>query len=311
LSSSIKTLNVTTGELCTIAGIDKFGYADTGNPLNFPVTLSNPNGIVVGSDGTVYVTENGNNVIRSATGVASGMLNVQTFAGSWMDMTNLHNEDKFHSTKIGIDGLLDGPASQALMRTPDDIVIAPDGTMYFADSGNSAIRKIVQTPNGPEIITIAGNGVPGFFDGLGASSAFDIPTGLALSPDGAFLYVADFGNNVIRRIDLSTNVVLTYAGSSDQSEEDGPASLATFDGPIGLAVDTDGTLYVSDFAGKIRKVNTSGIVSTVAGSGNGDRDGAGVEARFKHPRGIALDSVNRILYVADFSNVAIRSIHLQ
>jgi sugar lactone lactonase YvrE len=312
LSNAVRTLNPTTGELCPLAGTGHLGYNDSGNTAGFPPTLSNPNGVFVGSDGTVYVSENGNNVMRMVQGISTGAITVQTFAGSWFNITNSATQTKFNSTKIGIDGFLDGPATEALMRQPDDIVVASNGIMYFADSGNAAIRQIVQSPNGPIISTIAGNGVPGYFDGIGASAALDTPTGLALSPDGVFLYVADFNNNVIRRINLSTNLVETFAGTSDAGTEDGPALVATFDGPIGLAVDTDGTVYVSELNNSdIRMIDPSGNVTTIAGSATGNlRNGPGVQAHFKHPRGIALDRVNRIIYVADFSDIAIRSVQL-
>lgn len=313
LSNAVRTLNTTTGELCTLTGTGAFGYADTGNPAGFAPTLSNPNGVAVASDGTVYVSENGNNVLRVVQGASSGSPTVQTFAGEWFNITDKATWQKFNSTKIGIDGFQDGPATQALMRLPDDIVIASNGTMYFTDAGNGAIRKIIQTPNGPFIQTIAGNGgVPGFFDGQGMNSAFDTPTGLALSPDETFLYVADFNNNVIRRVNLSTNVVDTLAGTSNAGSEDGPAQLATFNGPIGLAVDSDGTVYVSEFGNsRVRKIDTAGNVTTVAGSNTGNlRDGPGVQALFKHLRGLALDKVNKIIYVADFSDFAIRKIVL-
>ncbi|HEY6333437.1 MAG TPA: SMP-30/gluconolactonase/LRE family protein [Blastocatellia bacterium] len=312
LSSSVRTLNLSTGEVCTVAGLGVLGYADTGNPRNFPPSFSNPNGILIGPDGTLYVTENGNNVIRMIQGATTSSPNVQTYIGSWIDMSNTKNETLFHSTKIGLEGFLDGPATQALMSLPDDIVMGADGTIYFADAGNSAIRKIVQTPNGPSVVTISGNGFPAFFDGIGEQGALNIPTGICLDPTGTFLYIADFGTDVIRKLDLRTNALTTYAGTSDQGFLDGPAMVAMFDSPIGIACDTDGSLYVSDFGdSRIRKIDPQGNVFTIAGGGTrGFNDGTGVEARFARPTGLSLDTVNRILYVADFNNAAIRAIQL-
>jgi sugar lactone lactonase YvrE len=312
LSSAIRTLNLSTGEVCTVAGIGLLGYADSGNPRNFPPSFSNPNGILIGPDGTLYITENGNNVIRTIQGATSSSPNVQTYVGSWIDMSNTKNEDTYHSTKIGLEGFLDGPATQALMSLPDDIVMGPDGTIYFADAGNAAIREIVQTPNGPSVVTISGNGFPAFFDGIGEQGALNIPTGICLDPTGTFLYIADFGSDVIRKLDLRTDALTTYAGSSNQAFLDGPAMVAEFNSPIGIACDTDGSLYVSDYGdSRIRKIDPQGNVYTIAGAGTrGSNDGTGVEARFARPTGLCLDAVNRILYVADFNNAAIRAIQL-
>ena len=161
--------------------------------------------------------------------------------------------------------------------------------------------------------TIAGNGVPGFADGDGDKARFRTPTGLALSLDERFLFVADLNNARIRRVDLQTRRVETYAGSGLLGNADGPPGEATFSQPIGLAVDSDGTLYVSDFAGnRIRRIDTEGNVSTVAGDQKTKfRDGPGITATFNLPRGIALDRQRGILYVADTENQRVRAIALR
>ncbi|MBI3652405.1 MAG: SMP-30/gluconolactonase/LRE family protein [Acidobacteria bacterium] len=307
---AIRTLNPTTGEVCTVAGTGDFGYHDTGNSANKPETFSFPNGVAVTADGTIYVTENGNDVVRRIVRTASGV-RVDTVAGTTEAITQPARQAKLNATKEGIDGFREGAANNAAFRKPDEIVAAPDGSLYFTDTGNHAIRRLVQ--NGAQFVveTIAGNGVPGFIDGDAAVARFNIPTGLALSPDGSLLYVTDTANNRIRRINLLTHRVDTLAGSGDFGSLDGPGSLASFGQPIGVAVDASGTLWVSEFGTfKIRRVDTVGNVSTVAGTGAAKfRDGAGLRATFNAPRGLAI--VGGFLFIADYENMKIRKIALQ
>ncbi|HKV39489.1 MAG TPA: IPT/TIG domain-containing protein [Blastocatellia bacterium] len=323
LNNAIESLDPVKNELCTVAGGSPFtaggptglpGYNDSGNSRGFPVSFSNPNGLVVAGDGTIYVTENGNSVIRRIVRNSDGSVTVDTFAGTSTPVTNKTLQDRFDSTQAGVDGSADGPARQAFLRQPDDIVIAKDGTFYFSDASTAVIRRIRQTPAGPVVETIAGSGVPSFADGIGAKASFNNPTGIALSPDQTLLYVADFGNNRIRTVNLSTFAVETLAGSGNSGEADGPPGEATFNAPIGLAVDADGTIYVSDLqGGTIRRVDPDGNVNTLSGNGSAVlriRDGDGIKARFQGPKGITIDIPNRILYVADFPALAIRKIVL-
>ena len=324
LNHAIRSVDPSTGEICTVAGgcaangssqicSGLAGYNDTGNPRNFPVAFADPNGILVTPDGTIYVSENGNAVLRRIVRAADGSINVDTFAGGWQALTDKERQDKLNSTKLGIDGFKDAPAPQSLFRQPDDIVMAPDGTIYVSDAANAIIRRIRLFPTGPIVDTIAGNGVPGFADGFGTSVFFDNPTGLALSPDSKFLYVADFNNFRIRRIDLSTLRVDTLAGSGDQGDADGPPGDATFDQVFGLAVDSDGTIFVSEVgSGRIRRVDPDGNVNTLAGGKSFKlKDGPGSLATFNSPKGLAIDRANGILYVADFGHLSIRKIQLR
>src|SRR5262249_12330010 len=189
-------------------------------------------------------------------------------------------------------------------------VIAADGTIYVSDAANSAIRRIRQVAGRTVLDTLAGSGIPGFIDGSAESARFNTPTGIALSRDGQFLLVADFGNDRIRRVNLSTGKVDTLAGSGNAGSADGPPAEASFDGPLALAVDANGAVFVTDFnSGTIRIVDTSGTVNTVAGGGRQRlTDGPGRVARFSSPKGLALDIVGRVLYVADFGNNVIRRV---
>jgi sugar lactone lactonase YvrE len=305
---AIRTLNPATGEVCTVAGTGAEGYKDSADTSDAPV-FSYPNGVVVAGDGTIYVSENGNNVIRRIRR-AGGAVTVDTFAGSFRLIDSTEKQQTFNSTKVGVDGFRDGPLLDgSAFRLPDDMVIAADGSIYVADAANHAIRRI---RNGA-VETLVGNGVPGFADGLGPNVRFNTPTGLALSLDGQFLYVADTNNHRVRRIDLATNRVSTLAGSGISGMVDGPPGESAFNQPIGLAVDSDGTLYVSEVSNNdVRRVDLLGNVTTLAGTGsNKFRDGAGAIARFSQPRGLAIDRQRGLLYVVDTENQRIRQIALR
>jgi len=305
---AIRTLNPATGQVCTVAGTGLEGYNDSGNERDFPPTFSFPNGLALDSSGTIYVTENGNGVVRRIERSASG-ITVSTFAGLFQEITDRARQKRLNSTRLGQGSYRDDALLESGFRLPDDILIAPDGSIYIADAGNHAIRRINADGS---VETIAGNGVPGFADGIAQNARFNTPTGLALSADGRFLFVADTSNHRVRRIDLVARVVSTFVGNGIAGTDDGPAHVATMIQPIGLAFDSDGTLYVSELgANSVRRIDPTGNISAFAGGGSSKfRDGTGVDARFHSPRGLAIDAQNRILYVADTENSRIRSIAL-
>ena len=141
----------------------------------------------------------------------------------------------------------------------------------------------------------------------GIKAAFNEPQGLAVDTLGN-VYVADTNNHMIRKIDPSGHVT-TFAGSGYSGSSDGQGSTATFNKPTGLAIDSTGTIYVSEFGGnKIRKIDSSGNVSTLAGSGiTGSTDGQGSAATFNKPTGLAIDSTGNI-FVSEFEGNKIRLI---
>lgn len=307
---AIRRVDPVNGEVCTIAGTGESGYNDSGNSAGFPPTFSYPNGVAVASNGTIYVTENGNDVVRRI--VRNGAsITVDTVAGTTQPIDSQAHQQKLNSTKEGLEGFRDGAADQAAFRNPDEIVVAPDGSLYLADPNNHAIRHLRQSGGQFVVETVAGNGVPGFIDGAAGVARFNTPTGLGISPDGSLLYVADTGNNRVRKINLLTGKVETLAGTGDFGADDGPGRLATFGQPIGIAVSQAGIVYVSEFGGGfIRRVDPQGNVSTIAGgTGKKVKDGAGLDATFNAPRGIAIDG--NVLYVADYENFRIRKIILQ
>lgn len=186
--------------------------------------------------------------------------------------------------------------------------IATDGTnLYVADTGNSTIRKVVIASG--EVSTLAGTaGVAGNNDGIGIGASFSGPYGI--TTDNTNLYVADTGNNTIRKIVIATGVVTTLAGTTGTAgHTDGTGTAAGFSGPYGIT--TDGTnLYVADTGNStIRKVViATGEVSTLAGTAGvvGNTDETGTAASFSGPYGIILKGTS--LFVTDTGNNTIRMI---
>ena len=192
----------------------------------------------------------------------------------------------------GITGTRDGDAAGARFTDPFGVASAADGTVYVSDgAGADRIRRI--SPDG-RVSTLAGS-ENGYADGTGDAARFSTPSGLALDASGT-LYVADTGNNVIRRITLDGHVS-TLAGDGVAGASDGPAQVARFNGPIGVAVEPGGRVLVADtYNDRIRTIDPDGTVSTLA-----------PDARFHTPTGVAVDSAGNI-YVADTGNGLIRVI---
>ena len=209
-------------------------------------------------------------------------------------------------------GYTDGPVSAALLNLPRSVAVSGN-TIYVADSGNNLIRQVTVSASGSTVSTLAGQiNTTGTSDGVGTLAAFNTPTGVALDGAGN-LYVADSGNNTIRKISFSgtTATVSTLAGLAGvRGVTDGIGSIALFYGPTGVATDPAGDVYVADAGNHaIRKVTPAGVVTTVAGLGgvSGVADGSGSAARFFDPIGLIVDASGNI-FVADSGNDAIRVI---
>ena len=213
-----------------------------------------------------------------------------------------------HVTTLAGDGsplFHDSPqATQAAFSDPFGVAVATDGTIYVTDAGESnRIRKI--TPQG--VVTTLAGGSEGFSDGGGTAASFNTPSGLALDSDGN-LFVADTGNNRIRKV-TPDGQVSTVAGDGTAGYIDGPAAQARFNGPIGIAVDSQGNLYIADtYNDRIRRIAKDGQVSTVAGGATpGYADGDRSAALFDTPCGVAVMSDGSII-VADTGNDRLRKI---
>ncbi|WP_434626890.1 hypothetical protein [Chromobacterium sp. CV08] len=199
-----------------LAGSGATGSAD-GQGVG--ASFNSPLGVAVDAGSNVYVADTGNNLIRKID--PSG--NVVTLAGS------------------GTPGSANGQGTSASFNSPAGIVIDSGGNLYVAEAGNGLIRKIDPSGN---VVTFAGSGGPGSADGQGTSASFNAPTGLAIDGSGN-IYVADSGNNLIRKIDRNANVV-TLAGSGTAGSADGQGAAASFNGPTGIALDGSGNVYVTD-----------------------------------------------------------------
>ena len=156
------------------------------------------------------------------------------------------------------------------------------------------------------VSTIAGSGTAGYLDAQGTAARFNYPQSITVDNSGN-LYLADLSNNRIRKIDTSGNVT-TIAGSGSVGYTDGQGTNATFNNVRAITIDSSGNLYVADLH-KIRKIDTSGNVTTIAGSTSGFADGQGAAAKFSQSEGIAVDNSGN-LYIADSGNTRIRKIDI-
>ena len=285
--NTIRKIVIATGAVTTLAGTPgQTGSADgTGSSARFAW----PSGVVSDGVGNLYVTDEGNRVIRKIV-IATGA--VTTLAGT-----------------PGQIGFGDGTGAEAIFAEPTGIATDGAGNLYVADTSNAAIRKIVIATGA--VTTFAGTaGQHGTADGTGTSAQFSAPWGIVSDGMGN-LYVADASSSTIRKIVIATAAVTTVAGKPDHTgTADGTGADARFNGAYGITVDGVGDLFVADtINNSIRRVEMpSGTVSTVAGAPDltGSVDATGVAARFTRPTGIAGDGAGN-LYVTD-SNDTIRKI---
>jgi sugar lactone lactonase YvrE len=201
----------------------------------------------------------------------------------------------------GLEGSADGAAAASRFSDPFGTAVDAHGNVFVADG--SRIRRV-----GPDgvVSTFAGSRA-GFADGPAATAAFDTPSALAIDRLGN-LVVADTGNNAIRKV-APDGSVSTLAGGGEAGYLDGVGRAARFDGPVGVAVGRDGTVWVADtYNDRIRRIGRDGSVTTVAGSGTpAGLDGIGAAAAFDTPTAIAV-SKDAVLFVADTGNDAVRRI---
>lgn len=242
----------------------------------------------------------------------------------------------------GTAGYVNGTGTAAQFNQPYCIVADASNNLYVGDRMNGSIRKI--TPAGV-VTTLAGNGISGSNDGTGSAASFTEPLGIALTSTGN-LYVADYGNQKIRKVTMAgvvttaitgymafgmavdaanviyftnyfqnrvfkftegSNTPVLVAGDISAGNTDGTGAAARFNTPAGITVDGSGNLLVTDLYNySIRKITPAGAVTTLAGGTSGTQDGQGSAAGFSGPIGICGDFANGAIYIADFANNRLR-----
>lgn len=317
------------------------GFVDgTGTDARF----SKPQGIAADAAGNLYVADTDNQTVRKIT--PAGAVSVLPLAGGSV-LASIGNPGSSSITspsrvavdaagnlfvaewrgsgrlyKISADGVFSSldnlsrnvftaPFSRGDIYTgtthPSGMAFDSAGNMYVTDTKSHVIRKITAAS---EVSILAGSeGIAGNADGSGNSALFSTPAGLAIDASGN-LYVADQGNNAIRKI-TAAGAVITLAGNASASgSADGSGTSASFNGPQGVAVDAAGNLYVADTGNHtIRKLTPAGTVSTLAGAAGaaGSADGTGPVARFNTPSDLTTDTAGN-LYVADTGNNTVRKL---
>lgn len=205
----------------------------------------------------------------------------------------------------GSAGSTNATGTVASFNGPFGVAVDSSGNVYVAEFTSHLIRKVTSTG---VVTTLAGiAGTSGSANGTGTAASFYSPSGVAVDSTGN-VYVADTFNHLIRKIS-STGVVTTLAGSGVFGYTDATGTAASFNGPTGVAVDSAGNVYVADaLNNRIRKISSTGVVTTLAGSGAlSSTNGTGTAATFHHPNGVAVDTSGNV-YVAEPPTNLIRKI---
>jgi hypothetical protein len=247
-------------------------------------TFNNPFGMCMDKHGNLFIAE-ANNCIRKIDRL-TGM--VSTYAGS------------------GIAGWKDGYGDTAQFRNPSDICVDDSGNIYVCDFENQRIRKI---DTNRMVTTVAGNGVAGYVNGT-TNARFNYPRGICVDTEGN-LYIGDSWNHRIRKIDRSGNVTTIAGGgiyglSTTGSLIDGQDTSARFYTPCGVTIDGQKNIYVADaYNHRIRKIDSLGMVTTLAGSGatgqgnGGNQNGNFGNAIFNTPTEVTFDTLLKKLFISD------------
>ncbi len=275
------------GDIHAFAGIGLRGYSGDGGAAA-AARFGTPYGVCAGGDGSVYISDSANQRIRKV----GPRGDVSTIAGNG---------------KAGYSGG-GGQATAAEIHDPAQLCADAAGGLYFADSANDRVRRI--DPSGT-ITTVAGTGKEGFSgnNGPAALASLNHPLGVAVDSQGG-IYIADSANHCVRKVDQA-GIVRAYAGTGEAgySGDGGPATEARLDYPTGLAVDAEDNLYIADYYRHcIRKVTPSGIITTVAGTGEAGYSGDGgpaTAAMLNYPSGVAAGPSGSLI-IADRYNQRVR-----
>ena len=282
------------GIITVLAGNGSPGFQDG---QGIQSQFNSPYSLAIDSSGILYIADINNHRIRKID--TSGV--VTTFLGDgnagWLDNTYILPIEEvpyFNGNMTFRDTIIqtNGSILPAILFNPNGVAVDASGTIYFTDTSNNRIRK---TNLAGIVKTIAGKQAPGFKNGKGLKASFSSPTGLCIDPSGV-LYIADTGNNAIRRMDTSGNIQ-TFCSSLLR--------------PKGVAIDSSGIIYVADTGNsRVCKIISGGILIQIAGASDfssGYANGKGTLSKFSSPIGLTTDGKGNV-YIADTGNNAIRKI---
>jgi uncharacterized protein (TIGR03437 family) len=331
------------GQMGTLAGNGTQSYSGDGGPAT-AAQMNQPAGMAADGFGNIYVADTQNAVVRvvspsgviytfAGTGVAgfsgdSGQASgaqLNSPSGVAVDTAgNVYIADTFNARirKVLPNGIITtvagggsaqgdgGPATGAALSLPRSVAVDPVGNLFISDTGSSRIREVLAVDG--TISTVAGNGSPGYSGDLGPATGAQLNAPLGIAVDvGDTIFIADSGNNVIRRV--SGGIIATIAGNGTPgySGDGGQGVNAQLTTPYAVALDISENVYVADYANaRIREVTTGGTMSTVVGNGipgySGD-GGPAVTAQVSTPTGVAVDGQGNV-YVADSGNGVVRKL---
>ena len=277
------------GTITTVAGTGERGFSGDGGPA-VAAQLNLPRALAADAAGNLYIADRANYRLRRLDSGGT----ITTVAGT--------GEPGFSG-----DG---GPAAAAQLNSPEAVAVDGAGSLYIADENNHRIRQVDRSGT---ITTVAGTGIRGFSGDGGPAAAAQLYSPSAVAVDRAGnLYVTDYGNHRIRRVDPS-GTITTHAGTGESGirGDGGPAISAQLGFPQGVAVDSAGNLYIADTSNhRVRRVDRSGVITTIAGTGqegfSGD-EGPAIAAQLAFPKGLAVDAASNV-YIASWFNDRIRRI---
>jgi sugar lactone lactonase YvrE len=298
----IRKLTTANGQVTTVVGTGVAGYTGDGG-LATAATLNHPTQLVFDTAFNLYIADADNNVVRKVT--PGGI--ISTVAGTGV-------------AGFSGDG---GNATHAMLNFPDSLAIDAAGDLYIADAGNNRIRKVAS--NGV-ITTVAGNGIGSYGgdNGFATNAELNEPTRVALDAAGN-LYISDFLNNRVRKVNISSGIITTLAGNgtAGYAGDGGAASNAELNGPISLILDSSGNVYIADLENKvIRVVNMQSTSSTLLGivvqpgniatvvGGGAQSDlnpGATLNVALSYPTGLLTDTGGNLYFADADNNVILRA----
>src|SRR5437588_374405 len=293
----IREVVAATGNIQTVAGTGTYGFSGDGGPAT-NAELAQPTGVYADSSGNIFIADAGNNRIREVVATAG---NIQTVAGNG-------------TFGFSGDG---GPATSTTLNVPTDVYADGSGNLFISDTFNNRIREVVAATG--NILTVAGTGTYGFNGdgGLATNAELTQVTGVYVDSSGN-IFIADSGNQRIRKVDAATGNIQTVAGNGTFgfSGDGGPATNAELAQPTGVYADNSGNLFIVDtYNSRIREVDAAtGIIQTVAGNGTfgfsgdgGPATSAELDLRVGFSNGITGDRQGKLL-IAAVRNSRIRRI---